>query len=252
MLTRMVTEVLAAGAQERAVRTEERLLEHDIAKGRRAVRRLLDCPADDLRSRDFLLECVCDFGILHNDWGGLTDYKGMVNVSPFGIAQIPSEFVDYLLLLAHYRPSSYLEIGTLHGGTAVLASAFLSRINPAFSMTCVDIENHFFDYDYYASLLPLQLACPATSAQYVAQEYDVVFIDADHSYNGALKDYLHVGRYARLCALHDIKGHEYDGLNGGTVRLWGELKTYARKSAMLLEISHSTPDWMGIGLVIRG
>jgi hypothetical protein len=232
-------------------RGEGLALQHDIAKGRRAVHKLLHAAPEALRSRDFLLECICEFGIHHNDWGGFHDFKGILNASRFGIAQIPSEFADYLILTAHYELASYLEVGTLYGGTAVLAAAVLSRLNPGFRLTCIDIENHFLDYDYYSALLPIRLVCPATSADFIGQGYDVVFIDADHSYHGALKDYLQVGRFAGLCAFHDIKGHEYDHLHGGPVRLWGEVKNYARKTHTILEISHSSPDWMGIGVVIE-
>ncbi len=61
--------------------------------------------------------------------------------------------------------------------------------------------------------------CPNTSSDLVGQKFDLVFIDADHSYMGAKYDWLNLGRYARKAVgFHDIHGHEYDKYDGGIVR----------------------------------
>ncbi len=80
--------------------------------------------------------------------------------------------------------------------------------------------------------------------------FDFCFIDADHSYDGMMRDWENVGRYAKkVVAFHDIYGHEYDALNGGTVRGWQEIRGTA--DGQIREYSRFPERWMGIGVVER-
>lgn len=92
---------------------------------------------------------------------------------------------------------------------------------------------------------------PSTSEDYKGESYDFVFIDADHSYDGAMQDYLNIGQYAKkLTVFHDIYAHEYDEYNGGTVRLWKEVcEANSGKERKIFSIY---PDkWMGIGCLVQ-
>lgn len=77
-------------------------------------------------------------------------------------------------------------------------------------------------------------------------------IDGDHSFDGAQSDLLNLGLFAtKLIAFHDIHGHEFDHLNGGVSRLWNEFRIAQREKMTVLEFSHHTRPWMGIGLGVR-
>jgi hypothetical protein len=80
------------------------------------------------------------------------------------------------------------------------------------------------------------------------RSFDAVFCDGDHSYWWTKRDFLNLGRYAGIFCLHDIKAHEYDQLEGGVTRFWAEFKESFRNRCSMIEISHSGPDWMGIGV----
>lgn len=71
--------------------------------------------------------------------------------------------------------------------------------------------------------------------------YDAVFIDGDHSYDGALRDWLSYGQpMGRLVAFHDIAAKEL-----GISRLWSEIKADGFRTD---ESIHSD---MGIGVVFN-
>ena len=56
-----------------------------------------------------------------------------------------------------------------------------------------------------------------------AGEYDLVFIDGDHRYEGVLADYTNYGPMGRIVALHDI--NQQPGSKAyGVTKLWGEIK----------------------------
>jgi hypothetical protein len=111
------------------------------------------------------------------------------------------------------------------------------------------LEDHFPQKDQFQRKVPLIFHFGKTSDDLCGEPYDLVFIDGDHSYMWMKKDFLNIGRYANICCFHDIKAHEYDHLGGGTVRCWRELKESYREKASIIEISHSGPYWMGIGMI---
>ena len=57
--------------------------------------------------------------------------------------------------------------------------------------------------------------------------FDLIFIDADHSYDGVHKDFYNYRNMSSIVALHDINGKGQSNENSGPVevwRLWDELK----------------------------
>jgi hypothetical protein len=122
---------------------------------------------------------------------------------------------------------------------------------------CIDTANNFQAHARVREMLNLTFHIPATSDDFAGKAFDVVFIDGDHSYEWAKRDYDNLGRHARrLCAFHDIHGQEYIPQNGGVFRFWRELRATVPFDAAMLEIAHAPPQegrpralWMGIGLI---
>lgn len=225
-------------------------LERDISNGLDVIRKLLASSDEQIRSREFVLSCLLQFGISYNDWPLLSRYTNYINSSLFGVLQIPTEFTDFILEISKHEISTAIEVGVFRGGSSYFIAAVLQRINPNVRYTMVDIEDHLIAYDQFSALLNLERRIPATSTDFAGQSFDLAFLDADHSYDSTKADFINVGRHARkLCAFHDIHGHEYDHLNGGVVRCWNEVRDALAPTNRIVEFAHNPARWMGIGLV---
>ena len=173
-----------------------------------------------------------------------------VHFSTCGILQVPDEFLDLCMFLSDKKFDKAIEIGVARGGSSYVMAAILYRNNPDMIYRMVDIEDSLVHFEDTVKIIPsIQKSIPSTSENFVKEEYDFCFIDADHSYEGIMTDWNNVGRYAgRLVVFHDIYAHEYDGLNGGTVRGWREIKTQVQDRD-IREFSRYPDRWMGIGVV---
>ena len=170
--------------------------------------------------------------------------------STLGILQVPDEFIDFCLMLLDRRFENAVEIGVASGSSSYIMAALMFRQNPDMVYHMVDIQDHLIDFDRVRQIIPsLRRDIPKSSDDFAGEAFDFCFIDADHSYDGMMRDWMQVGRYTRkLAVIHDIYGHEYDYLNGGTVRGWQEIKEEL-KDKRIHEFSRFPDKWMGIGAV---
>lgn len=176
--------------------------------------------------------------------------KGVV-YSTNGILQVPDEFVDFCLYISKLKCQNAIEIGVARGGSSYVMAALLYRNNSDLVYDMVDIEDNLVNFEEMKQLIPaLNKKIPSTSADYIGKHYDFCFIDADHSYSAVMEDYRNVGQYSGMVtAYHDVFGHEYDELEGGTVRGWKEIKEL-ENGKEIKEFSRFPDKWMGIGVVV--
>ena len=215
------------------------------------IREILEAKDEDICDYKWLYKRVIRYGIycFQGDW---FDQNQSINWNPHGMMQIPEEFTDFCLSLLSVNVKSAMEIGVFRGRSSYFMCAILSRKNPELSYKLVDIVDRLDHYDEFYKLLPcLDKRIPSTSDEHKGDEYDFVFIDADHSYDESKRDWKNVGQYSSvMTGFHDIYAHEYDEENGGTVRTWKEIceETRGREH----RIFSKYPDkWMGIGCVLK-
>ncbi len=247
------TDPAAKDAKGRDPKIERALVQADIAKGLKVVERILDSSDAKFASRSFLLEQCLEFGLSRQPWKNWSRFTRHMNSSRFGLQQWPTEFVDYLMFVSRLGIGTAAELGVFLGGSSYFAAAVLQRANPDLVYTMVDIRDRLIGFPAFSKLLTLDKRIPMTSSQMAREAFDLVFIDADHSYMGSKLDWLNLGRSARKAvAFHDIHGHSYSKkYEGGIVRTWAETKEVWMDSHALYEFAHSPQRWMGIGLAVR-
>lgn len=179
--------------------------------------------------------------------------------------QIESEITGLIALAAGHRVRRLLEIGTAQGGTTLL----LARAIPTTTwLVTVDLQpRHRRTLRFLAGdgrtlhSLGGSSRAPAVRKQIdilaAGEPLDLLFIDGDHSYEGARADYecyAHLVRPGGLIAWHDIvpaaetgaptAGHRWVG---GVPRLWQEVKNDGARCWEFVQ------DWQqqgfGIGVI---
>lgn len=216
------------------------------------LRELADASDEEIKDRDWLKNKLCEYGFFPF-FKLVKKPQDEVVWSTLGILQVPDEFIDFCLFLMDHKIDSAIEIGVARGSSSYIMAAILSRNNPDLIYHMVDIMDCLVDFETVKKIIPaLHKDIPSTSDDFTGKEFDFCFIDANHSYDGMMLDWNNVGRYAKkLTVLHDIFGHEYDNLNGGTVRGWKEIKESVGERDRVREFSVFQDKWMGIGVVDR-
>jgi predicted O-methyltransferase YrrM len=195
----------------------------EIKKQIEILKKILNATEREIYDRQFLLNAIKEYGISPLSW--LQELDENCNYTENGMIQVPGEFASFCQLIADIEVHTAAEVGVYRGRSSYFICAILYRNNPDLRYDMIDIEDYLDGFDEFHKVLPCLRKCiPSTSADYKKQQYDFVFIDADHSYEGAMDDYLNIGRYAKkIVCFHDIYAHEYDSLNGGVVRCWNEV-----------------------------
>ena len=175
--------------------------------------------------------------------------------------QAPNQFGPYLAHLARYPIRSYLELGVRHGGTFAITVEYLGRFHPLTDASAVDIDD-------VPAIEPLRRRHPEvrflrldTSGPELAEEierhgpYDLVLVDADHSYEACRRDVDTVIAHANVLALHDI----VDAACPGVRQVWRELREQTAGERELFEftaqydeiVTRNGHPALGLGIAVR-
>jgi len=176
-------------------------------------------------------------------------------------AQKKPEIKQFLELIKKRKPKTFLEVGTGKGGTLFL---FCSVLPKNARIVTLDMRGGSYGAGYPPMMRELirhyrqgnqQLELVEgdshneTTKNFIehlfkSEKIDFLFIDADHTYEGAKKDfelYSQLVRKGGTIALHDIKAYEQ---GCGVYKLWNELKRKYKTSEI---VDKENP--YGIGIV---
>ncbi len=211
---------------------------------------ILNASDEEISDHEWMCGKISQYGIYPF---GANARSREINWTEYGLNQVLEEFAGYCNYIGSLeRIETAIEIGVYRGRSSYIMCALLLRKNPNLRYIMVDIYDQLDSFQEFQKVLPaLEKKIPSTSDDYKGESYDFVFIDADHSYDAAMRDYLNVGQYAgKLTVFHDIYAHEYDECNGGTVRMWKEVcELNSGKEKKIFSIY---PDqWMGIGCLVQ-
>ncbi len=222
----------------------------DIERQIKVLKQIISATDKEIHNINFLLDRINEFGIVPMAW--LQEIDNTPVYTENGMIQVPGEFANLCLYLLDKDIHTALEVGVYRGRSSYFMCAVLYRMCPDLVYNMVDIVDSLDEFEEFQKVLPcLKKQIPHTSSDFIAEQFDFVFIDADHSYDGSMKDYLNVGQYAKkLVCFHDIYAHEYDPQKGGTVRMWDEVCAMT-PDLPKLTFSQFPNRWMGIGVVLN-
>lgn len=219
-----------------------------IQKQKDVLQDILDASDEEIKDYDWMFHKINEYGV----YPFRVERDG-INWTRFGVLQVIEEFTKYCNFLGGTEGiETAIEVGVAKGRSSYLICALLSRNNPHLSYTLVDICDQLDSFEEFQNILPaLKKKIPSISKDYAGKQFDFVFIDADHSYDASMQDYLNIGQYAKvMTCFHDIYAHEYDDCAGGTVRMWKEVLDLTREKEHKV-FSFYPEEWMGIGCVIQ-
>lgn len=187
------------------------------------------------------------------------------------LQQVPEEYANLLLLLKAHKPKSYLELGIGNGGSFAMA-CFMMQETLQFAQAVDNLayrnlgigqndEEIMRFVKYVDKLNSIELSHGRTAHGCMAHFYngstdkyfaelfpdkmfDVIFIDADHSYEGVRKDFVNAQQHLKeggLIIFHDIASQACPGI----MKIWKEI--YSQIPERCIEFIHS--DTCGIGVV---
>lgn len=185
-----------------------------------------------------------------------------INLRP---AQIKSEFLNLLKKIKNFQPLIMLEIGTATGGTLFSWSQILPD-----NATIISIDLPFGKFGagylshkakFFKSFAPGRQKIELIRADshqpetidklknfLAGRQLDFLFIDGDHTYEGAKQDFNRYRSFVRpggLIALHDIAPTPADS-QSQVAKLWAEIKTQYQTEEY---INNPGQNWAGIGVV---
>ncbi len=171
------------------------------------------------------------------------------------------EFIDYVNTR---QPTSYLEVGAREG---IALDYFVRRVPSIKHVTVVDWPGQQWgransEIELRARVTALapvrgityeiilgdsqEIATVDRANEAYPQGYDLVFIDADHSYAGAFLDYVNYSSMSNdMVALHDIN-HPPDSKAYGPTQLWNEVNTLEFGDPQFIR----NGSYKGIGVIL--
>jgi len=210
--------------------------------------KILRAPLQDLHDDVYLLDIMCEIGIhstKKSEDSFIESYHSIYDrgcVSPEGLMmQKRMEALEFIKYIRNKKIQSYCEIGVGKGGLFILMVALLMRYNKDFRLS-VAVEPKDIDLDFISSHCELDYFCTSEGVG-EDEEFDLCFIDGEHTYDWVKRDWKGVGLKSKIVAFHDINHEALPGVVGGWTEISRELPS--------LEIAHPPLGVMGIGIVIN-
>ena len=203
-----------------------------------------------------------------NDYGLYRFLDEQVGVSETGyfnakfsgnlqVQQIPLEYVGLLNFFRSNNIKKYLELGVGNGGSFFINSIFLQKsVEIVHCVDSLEYTNFGQTFDKINKKIEkLKEFFPNKNINFFnmntdvffennKEEYDCIFIDADHSYSGVIKDYYNSLKFIKKggwLIFHDIQSTDT-----GVFEAWEELKN---KQKIMHTFLHPYIKTCGIGIM---
>jgi hypothetical protein len=176
------------------------------------------------------------------------------------VQQIPVEYIGLLEFFKSNNIKKYLELGVANGGSFYINSIFLQKtanvIHCVDSLEYKDAPHVRQTYDKINSkVLKLKEFFPEKEIHFFnsttdaffeenKETYDCIFIDADHSYEGVMKDYINSLKFIKSGGW--LIFHDINNTDTGVNKCWDEIKD---RHEIIGVYSHPFSTACGIGVL---
>jgi hypothetical protein len=179
-----------------------------INKNVEVVRSLIqNLSVEDLAKPQVVADLIRAFGIVQ--WGPAVfgDEERFKNqfTEMAGIYQTPPQMAAALVYLSKFKIETYCEIGVFQGGNFIFVTEYLKRFNPELQGVALDPTDflnpqikQIIDTEPHLSFLA------NTSKRIEGWKFDLCMIDGDHSEFWVNEDWNNLGKFAKICMIHDI------------------------------------------------
>jgi hypothetical protein len=202
--------------------------------------------------RQFAFEKIIqEFGLIFDPNPGIYGaHNGYMNKTreELGVYQTPPQFAQLLDFLYDNAfemnaCNSYLEVGVFRGGSFLFMGGLLSLVNSDIELYAVETNEDYIHPDALPYIAPCLIVGGSENVKY--RRFDIVLIDGDHSYTALARDYYNVGRFAKICIIHDINEPSCPDVK----RFWDKIKV-GREHLEFIESGNGV-NTQGIGVIIN-
>ena len=178
----------------------------------------------------------------------------------FKIWQYPNQFIPYLLFLEKYKNkiTSYLEIGSRHGGTFIFTNEYLNTIKKEQikSLACdlIDMPENISTYkDLNPRISYWKINSQSNDFKNFIKEkhFSLILIDGDHTYDGVKNDAEACLDHGEIIVFHDITSISCPG----TSKYWIDFKNQYNEMFNFYEFIEQYPsirsNFLGIGCAVK-
>jgi len=203
-----------------------------------------------------LLKAFQDDTMLERSESKFADLKHATDKTRMKSTQDPQElrrFLQHLRTLS-IGIESYFEVGCSGGGTYYYITSFLKARNDRFRLAIAnDIRNkvrrfnEFTDHMYKNDVQCI-FSCENSHKIKITGKYHLVFIDANHSFEGVMTDYVKWKDHAKYLAFHDV-AYRGEKRMCGVPSAWVLIKQNYTYTKEFVNLNSVYPYPQGIGVI---
>jgi hypothetical protein len=216
----------------------------------------------DLKNQKFLEQFICDLGLFPSSNTAKSQFpKELEQYFNAGLRiwKYPNQLSKLVIKLLEYPISSYLEIGHAKCGTLIFIHEFLNRFMKVSSIG-VDICQIDSELTTYFKVTDnINRACVSSGSLFkkvdINSFFDLVLIDADHTYKSIERDYKLICDKSNIVIFHDIVNQHCSG----AIKYWNDFKTKYCDEYDIFEfidqydevLKRTKKTYLGIGLAVK-